>query len=221
LKELPVVDKLNREFKDKGLVVLTINTSEGPETIREFLKGTAYTFPVLLDEEGKAANSFQIFGIPQSFVIDRQNNIIAHLSGYSAKTEGEMRAAIGKALFGSEQAANPPVVTQSGATDNANDPESMTKVIRASSAMLEQFAAKKVQPPYPPKAKESGVQGAVKIEVTVSETGEVIAAKPVSGPEELREVCLIAAKMWKFNPIEFSGSPVKAQGVLTFHFTLK
>jgi TonB family protein len=221
VKELPVVDKLNREFKDKGLVVLTINTSEGSETIREFLKGVNYTFTILMDEEGKAANSFQIVGIPQSFVIDRQNNIIAQHSGYNARTEGEVRAAIGKALFGSEQAANPPDAKQSGAAGNANDPESMTRVIRASGAMLEQFAAKKEQPPYPPQAKEAGIQGEVKIEVTVSETGKVIAAKPVSGPEELREVCLIAAKMWKFNPIEFSGSPVKAQGVLTFNFTLK
>src|SRR5262245_29358696 len=158
------------------------------ETIREFLKGTNYTFSVLMDEEGKVAGGYQVFGIPQSFVIDRERNIIAHLSGYGANTEGEMRAAIGKALFGAEQASNPAGPSgdkQPGATSNVNDPESMTRVIRASSAMLEQFAVKKAQPPYPPQAKETGIQGEVKVEVTVSETGDVIVAKPVSGPEAL------------------------------------
>jgi peroxiredoxin len=107
VKELPAVEKIYREFKDKGLVVLAINSSEGSEAIHEFLKDKDYTFTVLIDEDLDAANKYQALDIPQSYVVDRQRNIVAHLTGYSAKTEGELYKAIEKALFDSEQSTKP------------------------------------------------------------------------------------------------------------------
>ena len=103
VKELPVVEKIYREFKDKGLAVLAINSSEGPEAIGEFLKDKDYTFTVLIDEDLDAANKYQALGIPQTYVVDRQRNIVAHLIGYNTKTEGELYKAIEKALSDSEQ----------------------------------------------------------------------------------------------------------------------
>ncbi len=107
VKELPVVEKIYREFKDKGLVVLAINSSEGPEAIHEFLKDKDYTFTVLIDEDLDAANKYQALDIPQSYVVDRRRNIVAHLTGYGTKTEGELYEAIEKALFDSEQSTKP------------------------------------------------------------------------------------------------------------------
>jgi outer membrane lipoprotein-sorting protein/peroxiredoxin len=107
VKELPVVEKIYREFKDKGLAVLAINSSEGPEAIGEFLKDKDYTFTVLIDEDLDAANKYQALDIPQSYVIDRQRNIVAHLTGYSTKTKDELYKAIEKALSDSEQSTKP------------------------------------------------------------------------------------------------------------------
>lgn len=107
VKELPVVEKIYREFKDKGLVVLAINSREGPEAIHEFLKGKDYTFTVLIDEDLDAANKYQALDVPQSYMVDRQGNIVAHLTGYSAKTKGELYKAVEKALFDSEQSTKP------------------------------------------------------------------------------------------------------------------
>jgi peroxiredoxin/outer membrane lipoprotein-sorting protein len=107
VKELPVVEKIYREFKDKGLAVLAINSSEGPEAIGEFLRDKDYTFTVLIDEDLDAANKYQALGIPQTYVIDRQRNIVAHLIGYNTKTEVELYKAIEKALSDSEQPTKP------------------------------------------------------------------------------------------------------------------
>lgn len=98
-----MVEKIYREFKDKGLVVLAINSSEGPEAIHEFLKDKDYTFTVLIDEDLDAANKYQALGVPQSYVVDRRRNIVAHLTGYSTETKGELYKAIEKALSDSEQ----------------------------------------------------------------------------------------------------------------------
>jgi outer membrane lipoprotein-sorting protein/peroxiredoxin len=107
IKELPVIEKIHREFKDKGLVVLTINSSEGPEAIGEFLKDKDYTFTVLIDEDLDAANKYQALGIPQTYVVDRQRNIVAHLIAYNTNTEGELYKAIEKALSDSKQSNKP------------------------------------------------------------------------------------------------------------------
>jgi TonB family protein len=204
-----VVDKLQQEFKDKGLVVLTVNTSEDVETIREFLKGRGYTFPVLLDENNEAATRYFVTGVPQSYVIDQQRNITLHLSGYGSYSEAQIRAALTKVLFGKEEVASAPA-------GNAAEDTALTRLSRVSPSFLLENAKKQVQPPYPPRAKQAGIKGEVSVEIIVSETGEVIAAKAVNGPEELREVCVLAARMWSFYPMEFTNATTRLQGVLTF-----
>ena len=59
------------------------------------------------------------------------------------------------------------------------------------------------------------------MQVTVSERGEVIEAKVVSGPELLREAAMVAAKQWRFEPLLLRGTPVKVRGALTFNFVLE
>jgi len=92
--------------------------------------------------------------------------------------------------------------------------------ISVSGGVLQGSAIRKVQPPYPPVAKAAKASGAVQVQILVNETGEVIEANVVNGHPLLRDAALQAARQWQFKPIELSGKPVKAQGILTFNFTL-
>src|SRR5262245_34601017 len=92
------------------------------------------------------------------------------------------------------------------------------KKLTVSGGVLQGKATRKVQPAYPPIAKSARVQGAVQIQVTISESGEVMNAQAISGHPMLREAALQAAKQWRFKPTELSGAPVKTQGLLTFNF---
>jgi len=94
------------------------------------------------------------------------------------------------------------------------------KKLTVSGGVLQGKATSKVQPAYPPIAKSANVKGAVQIQVTISETGEVMNAQAISGHPLLREAALQAAKQWSFKPTELSGEPVKAQGVITFNFDI-
>jgi outer membrane biosynthesis protein TonB len=51
---------------------------------------------------------------------------------------------------------------------------------------------------FPPLAKAVRVQGVVRIEVCVSEVGEVVLAKPVSGQPILIGAAVESAKRWRF-----------------------
>jgi TonB family protein len=92
------------------------------------------------------------------------------------------------------------------------------KRITVSGGVMQGSATRKVRPAYPPIAKAASAKGAVQIQVTINESGEVIGAQVISGHPILRDAALQAAKQWRFKPTELSGVPVKTQGIITFNF---
>jgi TonB family protein len=90
--------------------------------------------------------------------------------------------------------------------------------IKVSGGVLQGSASKKVQPAYPAIAKAASAKGAVQVQITVNESGEVIGARVINGHPLFRDAALQAAKQWRFKPTQISGVPVKTQGVLTFNF---
>jgi protein TonB len=77
-----------------------------------------------------------------------------------------------------------------------------------------------VIPPYPPAAGAARASGAVNVQVTVDEGGNVISASAVSGHALLRGAAESAARASKFSPTILSGQPVKVTGVVVYYFTV-
>jgi protein TonB len=75
------------------------------------------------------------------------------------------------------------------------------------------------KPLYPATAKAVGAHGAVNIQVTIDEKGNVISAKAVSGHVMLRKVSEDAALRAKFSPTTLSTVPVKVTGIIVYNFT--
>ena len=76
-KELPSMERLWRQFKDAGLVVLGVNVGETGDEVFAFSNGldTPLTFPLLLDEESSVAQSWPVKGLPTTFLVDKQGRI--------------------------------------------------------------------------------------------------------------------------------------------------
>jgi len=95
------------------------------------------------------------------------------------------------------------------------------RIIRKSGGVLQSSAIKRVEPTYPPLARGAQeASGAVVVEVTVDETGNVVAATALSGHPLLKNAATTAARDWKFQPTILSGTPVKVIGTITFNFNL-
>ena len=71
---------------------------------------------------------------------------------------------------------------------------------------------------YPPLARSAKVTGAVVVEITVDERGDVVSANAVSGHPLLKDSAVTAARKWKFTPKMVGGVPVKTVGTITFNF---
>jgi TonB family protein len=74
-------------------------------------------------------------------------------------------------------------------------------------------------PLYPPNAKRLGVRGDVEVQITLNETGDVIAAKAVSGNALLYAAAEDAARKSKFQPVVINSQPVKASGFIIYRFS--
>lgn len=86
------------------------------------------------------------------------------------------------------------------------------------SVILQGTAINRVYPTYPPLARTVNVSGAVVVEVTIDEQGNVASARVLSGHPLLRDVCLNAARGWKWRPTMLNGTAVKVIGTITFNF---
>ncbi len=82
------------------------------------------------------------------------------------------------------------------------------------------YATKQQAPVYPPAARSMRATGVVKVEVTVSETGDVSEVQKTSGPGLLQTAAKDAIRKWKFRPFVRDGQPVKATGFVNFNFSL-
>lgn len=94
------------------------------------------------------------------------------------------------------------------------------KIIRKSGGVLQSSATRRVEPAYPPLAKAAAIGGAVVVEVTIDEEGNVIAARPISGHPLLKDAAVAAANGWVFAPTKLQGIPVKVIGTITFNFSI-
>ena len=74
-------------------------------------------------------------------------------------------------------------------------------------------------PKYPAEAKKIHAFGQVQVQAVVDETGKVISAEALFGPETLRQAAVDAAKLARFKPTMIGGVAVKVSGILTYEFT--
>lgn len=99
--EMPAMERLYREFKGRGFVVLAVNVQEGPRAVRAFVRELKLTFPVVLDPKGEAAIAYAVRGLPATYLIDRNQIIVGRAIGareWDSKDGREyIRALLGKA----------------------------------------------------------------------------------------------------------------------------
>ena len=79
---------------------------------------------------------------------------------------------------------------------------------------------RKVEPQYPPLAKQTRTQGSVVIDCVVDKQGNVTQVKLVSGHPLLVEAALQAVRQWKYQPTLLNGEPVAVEMTVTVTFTL-
>jgi len=79
--EMPSIEAIYNKYSDKGLEMLAVNCSEDKATVSSFMKNEGFTFPALLDLDGRVSLNYGVQSIPTTFLIDRDGMIILRLVG--------------------------------------------------------------------------------------------------------------------------------------------
>ena len=94
--EMPTMEQAYREYKERGLEILAVSVDVGhlPAVVAaaaQFMEELKLTFPALLDPEMEVARRYRVFGIPITFLIDREGIIRAREPGFQDWTTAESR----------------------------------------------------------------------------------------------------------------------------------
>lgn len=82
-REMPAMERLNRIMKDKPFAIVAINAGEGVDQVFSF-RGSVDpmpTFQLLLDPKGDAMAAFEVKGLPTTFILNRQGQIVYRAVG--------------------------------------------------------------------------------------------------------------------------------------------
>lgn len=79
--EMPAMQTVYDQLRDKDFVVLAVNELEDEAKVREHIQQYKHTFPVLLDRENQVANQYGVFGLPVSVFIDQQGVVREYIKG--------------------------------------------------------------------------------------------------------------------------------------------
>ena len=82
-REMPSIEKLYEKFgKDGSFVILAVSEdSDGSKAVAPYVKQSGYKFEILLDPRNDVGEAYNVSGIPETFVIDRDGRIVAHHLG--------------------------------------------------------------------------------------------------------------------------------------------
>lgn len=105
-----------------------------------------------------------------------------------------------------------------GQTGGEGAPVSSNSSKTINGGVINGKATKLVKPAYPAAARAAQAAGAVNVQVTFNEEGDVISATAVSGHPLLREAAVEAARASKFAPTRLAGQLVKVTGVIVYNF---
>jgi thiol-disulfide isomerase/thioredoxin len=82
----PVVDRIEKQFENKGLIVLAIDVGESKKTVKKYLAEHPRSCRVVLNDDTNLAAMYAATVYPIYVVIDRDGNIAAEQRGTAGES---------------------------------------------------------------------------------------------------------------------------------------
>ncbi|MDA7746490.1 TlpA family protein disulfide reductase [Psychromonas sp.] len=97
-KSFPFMNELQNVFKDKNVRVIAISVDDTEAAAVKFLKYNKTDFWVFHDPKGKLASEFKVPGMPSSYLINPEGEIVYKHVGFTEESGNEIINVINKSL---------------------------------------------------------------------------------------------------------------------------
>lgn len=99
-------------------------------------------------------------------------------------------------------------------------PKPVQQRIRQGGAVQAALLVNKVQPIYPPLARQTRISGTVRLHAIISKTGQVEQLEVISGHPLLVRAAMDAVQQWRYKPTLLNGEPVEVDTTIDVIFSL-
>ena len=125
---------------------------------------------------------------------------------------GQMGGVIGGIISSSSSLAAVPRLSQ---------PAPAVQRVRVSQGVTKGLLIYRVEPAYPPLAKQARIQGVVVMTALIDKGGNVQNLQVVSGHPLLAPAAIEAVKQWRYKPFLLNGQPVEVETTVTVNFHVR
>jgi len=98
LQSFPWMDELLVKYEDQGFQIVAVNLDSSKEDAEEFLLDNPVDFLVAFDPEGDTPEAYGVIGMPTSYLIDRNGEIVKQHTGFNSSYKNELEQAVEKLL---------------------------------------------------------------------------------------------------------------------------
>jgi cytochrome c biogenesis protein CcmG/thiol:disulfide interchange protein DsbE len=100
--EGPLLERAWRDYRDRGVRFVGVNYQDTPSRARHFVEEFGITFPIVVDDEGELARALDVYGLPQTFFLNENLQLVAENGAADADKES---SGSGIAIFGAIERA--------------------------------------------------------------------------------------------------------------------
>ncbi len=94
----PWMNQMQQKYSKDGLEIVAVNIDTKRADANKFLAQIPAAFTLLFDPKRGVAKTYQLKGMPTSFLIDRAGNVVSTHLGFQKDRAGELEAQIVKVL---------------------------------------------------------------------------------------------------------------------------
>ena len=81
-EEMPSLDRLHARLRERPFTLLAVSQDEdGRRAVEAFVQQTRLSFPVYLDPEHQVGDRYEVWGYPETFIIDRNGIVVERVIG--------------------------------------------------------------------------------------------------------------------------------------------
>lgn len=82
-QSFPWMNNLKTQYQTQGLSIISINLDHSRALAEEFLTQVPANFPIIFDPKGLIARKYKLKGMPSSFIVNRQGQIVSAHVGFN------------------------------------------------------------------------------------------------------------------------------------------
>lgn len=79
--EAPILEQAWQRYRSQGVVLVGVDIKDTPEDARSFLERYGISYPNGFDAKKEIYINYGVYGLPETFVVNRQGLVIHHLIG--------------------------------------------------------------------------------------------------------------------------------------------